>query len=256
MASPVSFLPEPRPTFPRGEGVIFGGVRDVPSICERYERRWLTRVAMGVNRMYTRVYHQVHLQSRCTLPRRGAAILVSNHISGLDPLLLQSACPRLIRWMMAREYYEIPGLRRRLDAIGAIPVQRNGRDLPATRAALEALEQGCVVGVFPEGRIATTHRLPPFQLGIGLLAIKSGVKVYPACISGSPLGTEMAEAFCLPQTARLAFGGPVDFADMEPAGKPSAVYGRATARIEAAVRELMERCEKQGGNRASRGEQP
>jgi len=231
----LSFLPEPRPTFPPGVPVIFRGVRDKPSICERYEQSRLTRTALGVNRLYTRVYHHVRLENRCPVPRRGPAILASNHISGLDPFLLQSACPRLIRWMMAREYYEIPGLSRQLDAIGAIPVARNGRDMQAMRRALAALADGCVVGVFPEGRIAKEHRLLPFQLGIGLLAVKSGVKVYPARIAGSQLGREMAEALFEPQNARLAFGGPVHLADFGPADKPWGMYAEATALIEEAV---------------------
>ena len=236
MASPFSFLPERRPTFSPGVPVIFRGVPVQPSICERYEGRWLARAAMAVNRLYTRVYHDVHVGCPCPLPRRGPAILASNHISGLDPMLLQSACPRLIRWMMAREYYEIPGLSRQLDAIGAIPVARNGRDMQATRMALAALAGGCVLGVFPEGRIAKDHDLLPFQLGIGLLAMRSGVKVYPARVTGSQLGMKMAEALFEPQNTRLAFGEPVDLSDMEPLDKPWAVYAQATARIEAAVR--------------------
>jgi 1-acyl-sn-glycerol-3-phosphate acyltransferase len=205
---------------------------------ERYERRWLTRVALGVNLLYSRVYHQVRVVGRCGVPRNGAAILASNHISGLDPLLLQSACPRLIRWMMAREYYDVPGLRKQLDAIGAIPVERSGRDLAATRAALRALADGCVLGVFPEGRIATRNEVLPFQMGIGLLAVKSGVAVYTAHVRGSQYGKEMTEALSEPQSARLAFGPAVDFGDMSRSGKPSAVYEEATERIETAVKRL------------------
>jgi 1-acyl-sn-glycerol-3-phosphate acyltransferase len=142
--------------------------------------------------------------------------------------------------MMAREYYDVPGLRRGLDAIGAIPVDRSGRDLAATRAALRALEDGCVVGVFPEGRIATRKELLPFQMGIGLLAMKSGAAVYPAYVRGTQYDKEMSEALFEPQNTTVAFGSAVDFAGLDRGGKLSEVYVEATRRIEAAVRELGE----------------
>jgi 1-acyl-sn-glycerol-3-phosphate acyltransferase len=203
-----------------------------------YEHSLLTRFALGANRVYSRVYHQVGIVMPCAVPPNGPAILASNHISGLDPLLLQSACPRLVRWMMAREYYDIPGLRQGLDAIGAIPVDRKGRDLAATRTALRALEEGAVLGVFPEGKIATSGDVLPFQFGIGLLAIKSGVNVYPAHVSGTQYGKEMIEVLGEPQSSRLTFGPAVDFSGLDRSGRQSVLYEQVTARIEKAVRAL------------------
>ena len=168
----------------------------------------------------------------CTLPANGPALLVCNHISALDPLILQSACPRLIRWMMAREYYDQPALRWFLRALEAIPVERGGRDLSATRRAIRALQAGHIVGIFPEGRIETTRQIEPFQTGVALVAIKTRVPVYPAYIDGSMRGQGMLEAFIYPQQACVRFGPPVLFDRSDTSDR---TVEAATAAIRAAV---------------------
>ena len=115
------------------------------------EARWQTRLAHGVNRMFSRIYHRVTVESPLALPKRGAAILVCNHISGLDPLLLQSVTPRVIVWMMAREYYEIRAMKPFFRAIRAIPVDRSGRDSwrmpPLAMLAKPAMSAGRKAGL-------------------------------------------------------------------------------------------------------------
>jgi 1-acyl-sn-glycerol-3-phosphate acyltransferase len=160
---------------------------------------------------FSRVYHHVDVRNHCRLPRTGAAILVCNHLSGLDPVLIQACCPRLIRWMMAREYYQQPVLKTIFDTIGIIPVDRSGRDMAATRAALRALKNGYVLGVFPEGKIETNGELLPFQSGIGLLAEKSQAPIYPAYMEGTQRGQDMLPAYFHRQTASLSFGEPLIF---------------------------------------------
>ena len=113
--------------------------------------------------------------------------------------------------MMAKEYYDLKPMGWIFRVVQAIPVERNGRDMGATRAALRALERGQVLGVFPEGKIETTRKLLPFQIGIALLAIKSNVPVYPAYLDGTQRGKEMIEAFSRPNRAVVTFGPAVEF---------------------------------------------
>jgi 1-acyl-sn-glycerol-3-phosphate acyltransferase len=113
--------------------------------------------------------------------------------------------------MMAAEYYQIKSLSWLFKMVQAIPVDRSGRDLAATRAALRALAQGHILGIFPEGRIETDHDLLPFQTGVALMAIKTGVPVFPAYLDGTQRGKEMVEAVAGPNHAILRFGPAVDF---------------------------------------------
>ena len=183
----------------------------MPAMVEPLERRHVPRILQGVNRVFARGYHQLEVLSPPRLPPSGAAILVCNHTSGLDPHLLQAPCKRLITWMMAREYYEIRGIKTILSNLGMIPVSRNGRDMSAMREAMRSLKNGQVLGIFPEGRIETTRELLPFQTGVAMMAIKTGVPVFPAYLDGTQRGKEMLQAFLLPQKATVAFGEEVVF---------------------------------------------
>jgi 1-acyl-sn-glycerol-3-phosphate acyltransferase len=204
---------------------------------DQIERRLIVRTGQRFVRAFTTCFHDLRLLTPCPIPHRGAGILVCNHTSSLDPVLLQAACPRVITWMMASEY-NVFGLRWFLNAIEPILVERSGRDTAATRAALRALKDGKLLGLFPEGRIEPSHQLLEFQTGIALLARKSGAPVYPAYLDGSPRGKGMLEAMVYPQQATLAFGPPIHRHDDD--------HGREgleedTARIRTAVAALAER---------------
>jgi 1-acyl-sn-glycerol-3-phosphate acyltransferase len=178
---------------------------------DRLQRTRIVRYGHKIVRLYTRYHHHLTLLNPCPLPERGPAIVVCNHISGLDPVILQASTNRLLTWMMAREYYEMKALRWFYEGIGAIPVERTGRDLAAMRSAFRALDEGRVIGLFPEGRISPTRNLLPFQTGVGLLALRTGVPVYPAFLEGSARGTSMFESFLFPQHLTLSFGPPLQF---------------------------------------------
>jgi len=183
-------------------------LHEVHFTSELPERRLPVRLLLAANHLFTRVYHQVSVKTSCPLPSKGPAILVCNHVSGLDPLLVQSGVPRrLITWMMAAEYYNIS---RAMDwmfkTVEVIPVQRSGRDLAATRMALRALHTGRILGIFPEGKIAETRELLPFQTGVALMAIKANVPVFPAYLDGTQRGKEMVPAVVSPNRSTLLFG--------------------------------------------------
>ncbi|HWB54098.1 MAG TPA: lysophospholipid acyltransferase family protein [Tepidisphaeraceae bacterium] len=169
---------------------------------ERISIGWLRLVDV----LYSRIYHHVDVQSPCPLPRTGAGILVCNHISGLDPVLIQSVCPRLIVWMMAEEYASLPLLGPLFKAIHTIPVHRKGQDLAATRQALRALQSGFVLGIFPEGKIETGAGLLPFQPGVAMIAQRTGLPVYPAYIDGTSRGVEMPDVYLRRQEIKIWFG--------------------------------------------------
>lgn len=184
-----------------------------------------------------RAYHHLKVRTRNPLPAQGAAIFVCNHISGLDPFAIQSASSRLIIWMMAKEYYDIKVLKWFFETVMAIPVQRSGKDLAAMRAAMRVLAEGRVLGIFPEGRIETGHDLLPFQTGVALMAIKTGVPVYPAYLEGTTRGKEMVPAIIARNMISIRFGPKVEF-DRTDTSKEG--LARATATIKAAIEALRQ----------------
>ena len=165
---------------------------------QRPENRPVIRFLQAIDVCFARIYHRVNVHRAHQLPRRGPAIIVSNHISGVDPLLIQAVCPRLIHWMVAKEYTNLPVLSWVFKQIGAIPVERSGRDLASTRAAMRVLADGNVLGVFPEGRIESSRQLLPFQTGVALMAVKTEVPVFPVYLDGTQRGREITEAVLRP----------------------------------------------------------
>jgi 1-acyl-sn-glycerol-3-phosphate acyltransferase len=156
------------------------------------------------------------------IPLEGPAIVVANHRSGVDPLVLSACTRRLIHFLMAREYYEQRGLRWLFRTAGAIPVNRDGNDLGATKAALKALKEGLVIGIFPEGGIRPQDGEEPEagKSGVALLALKTGAPVVPAYISGTPAYDSVLRAMITPSRSQIRFGEAMRFAP--PAGrKPS-----------------------------------
>ena len=119
------------------------------------------------------------------LPETGGAIVVCNHISGLDPLVLIAATPRPLRFLIAREEYERFGLQWLFRLGDCIPVERDKRPELAMRAALRAIENGDVVAMFPHGKIPLPADLPVrIKGGAVRLAQITGAPVYPVHVEG------------------------------------------------------------------------
>lgn len=129
---------------------------------------WMNRLD-GLNRLLCWHYHRLQADS-IELPEQGPAILVANHISGLDPLLLIAASPRPLRFIIAAEQYHRFGFTWLFHAVGCIPVDREGRPERAFRAALKALEEGEVVALFPHGTIHLDNE-PPRRLKPGAVRL-------------------------------------------------------------------------------------
>jgi 1-acyl-sn-glycerol-3-phosphate acyltransferase len=165
---------------------------------------------MALNRQVCSCVHRVRVHSPCRLPSAGPAILVSNHISHMDPALIQSGCrKRQISWMMTRDFYDLPLAGPLFRMVRAIPVSTSGRDVSALRAAMRGLEEGRIIGIFPEGRIGRSGQMLEFQTGVAVIAMRSGVPVYPAALHSSARDTSFWEATLQPHEVQLAFGDPV-----------------------------------------------
>jgi 1-acyl-sn-glycerol-3-phosphate acyltransferase len=189
-----------------------------------------------LNDIFMTLYHGLRKTPARPVPLEGPAIIVSNHRSGLDPLVIAASTKRIVRFLMAREYYEMKGLAWVFRTARCIPVNRNGNDLGATKAALTALRDGEVVGIFPEGGIRTVaagERIAG-KAGAALLALKSGAPVIPAGIRGTPNLDSVLLGLIRPSRSRVAFGEPFR---LEGGGKP----GREE--VEEASRRILEKVE-------------
>ncbi len=118
------------------------------------------------------------------LPGQGL-ILVANHVSYWDPVVIGCAINRNIFFMAKTELFTIPVLAWLVKKLGAFPVQRSGVNRTSIKRALELVESGNVVGIFPEGTRSKTGELLNPHLGAAMLALKGGVPLLPVAVSGT-----------------------------------------------------------------------
>jgi acyl-[acyl-carrier-protein]-phospholipid O-acyltransferase / long-chain-fatty-acid--[acyl-carrier-protein] ligase len=114
------------------------------------------------------------------LPRRGPALLVCNHVSFADGLLVAACMQRFIRFIMYRAYYEMPGLHWILKQMHAIPIGENPKLIKAAlQKAREELKAGHVVCIFAEGSLSRTGNALPFRRGVEKILAGIDVPVIP-----------------------------------------------------------------------------
>jgi 1-acyl-sn-glycerol-3-phosphate acyltransferase len=122
------------------------------------------------------------------IPERGPAVLVCNHVSFVDPLVILAASPRPIRFVMDHRIFATPVLSfvfRTGKAIPIAPAKENEKLLnEAYDKVAEALEHGELVAIFPEGRITDTGDLYPFRSGIERIVERTPVPVIPLAVKG------------------------------------------------------------------------
>jgi len=122
-------------------------------------------------------------------PVRGPVILASNHISHFDPPFLSAYSPRPVDWLAMSELYATGWSKKYFLSVNAIPIRRGAPDRAALREAVARLQDGRVVGIFPEGGIrdgdASVLAGAPSQRGLSMLARLSQAPVLPCAILGS-----------------------------------------------------------------------
>lgn len=173
--------------------------------------------------LYVRAFHRMesNLGRGDPVPPEGPAILVANHRSGVDPLFVALLTKRRVYFLMAREYYELPGLKWIFKGLRCIPVNRDGTDLGATKAALKLLHEGKVLGIFPQGGIREPDdQLDEGKSGVALLALKTGAPVVPFYIANSPAHDSVLRSFFTCSRTRVYCGRPFHLTHDGP-GKPS-----------------------------------
>src|SRR6266581_2896558 len=166
-------------------------------------------------RLLVRCFYRVTAIGLENLPD-GGFLLVPNHISWVDALVLQLACPRPIRFVIDQEYYHKPILHPFLRVLGCIPINiRHSHQ--AVRAAAEKIADGEIVCVFPEGQLERRGVLLRLHRGYELIARHANAQVVPVWLDqlwGSIFSFQGGRFFTkfpkrIPYPVTIAFGKPL-----------------------------------------------
>lgn len=141
------------------------------------------------------------------VPTEGSIVLCGNHKNFSDPLLVGMNLKRPIHFLAKREYHDNLFTRPFFKMVGTIPVDRENKDPKAVETAIEILNKGWAVGLFPEGtRNKTKELLLTFKFGAVSLAKKTNAKVVPFAICGDYKWNS--------KNLKIVFADPFEIGDM------------------------------------------
>ena len=135
--------------------------------------------------VFTHLVCRYHVRGREYVPMKGPLLIIANHPSWYDPILLGVVLPRRVWYFTKIEIFRWPivGLLCRLT--GQIPVHRGTHDHAALEKGLAYLREGKAVMVFPEGAVEKQGRMIPAHTGTAMLAVRTGVPVLPIALCGT-----------------------------------------------------------------------
>jgi 1-acyl-sn-glycerol-3-phosphate acyltransferase len=125
------------------------------------------------------------VRGRSNIPKRGPIIIVANHISSIDPPLVDSILNRRAAFMAKEELFRSGITGYIMNGLGAFPVNKGQPDRKALRRAMQVLADGQALVIFPEGMRSKSGRLMPALPGAALVASHSGSPLVPIGISGT-----------------------------------------------------------------------
>ncbi len=181
------------------------------------------------------------------IPRRGAVILASNHLSFIDSVIIPLVVPRHVTFIAKKEYWTGRGIKGRVSrwfftTMGHIPVDRDDprAGQRSLQDALVVLQRGGAFGIYPEGTRSRDGKLHPGHTGVAWLALAGSAPVVPVAIVGTdkvqPVGKR------LPRPVRgihVQFGAPIDPSRQITAGaRPAQVRRELTDQVMASIHRM------------------
>jgi 1-acyl-sn-glycerol-3-phosphate acyltransferase len=192
-----------------------------------------------LHRVYTRVVWRTEVSGPLPIADGQGAVVVCNHKSSVDPLFIALSIKPIVHWMVAREFFEHWSTGWFLRLCRAIPVNRGGIDTAATKTAIRLVQNGGVLGIFPEGRInKTTDLLLPGRPGAALIALKAQVPVIPCFLFNPPFDGTTFGCVIMRAHVRVAIGRPIDLSEFYGREDDKEVLSQVTLRMLSAMAAL------------------
>lgn len=241
---PSSSARERVPDVVRRETVSLPGGRKSPSVPSLRVLYWLAKnlIVVPLLRLLFRFeVHGVH-----NIPKKGAALMASNHLAGIDSAFVPGAIPRHVAFLGKEQLFNGKSLGARIVrgfmiAMGQLEIDRGGGSASASSlgGGTEVLRRGRLLGIYPEGTRSQDGRLHRGRVGIARVLLDTPVVVVPVAISGTPDILPKGSKFPRFGTRVIVtFGEPLDFSRYAGLAKDRFVLRAITDEIMHAIARL------------------
>jgi len=140
------------------------------------------------------------------VPQKGRLLVVSNHASDFDPLLLSCCVGRPVAYMAKEELFQVPVLRQAIQAYGAYPVKRGSADRSAMKAAIASIQSGWATGIFLDGTRTPDGRIADPKVGAAWIAAKTQSPLLPVSLWGTHAIFRKGSAMPRPTSVTVRIG--------------------------------------------------
>lgn len=185
-------------------------------------------------------YLRVTIEGLDNIPGDGPAILACNHLSFIDSVILPLNVPRPVYFLGKAEYFESWRTRWFVTSVGCVPVHRTGgrKGQEGLEAGMRILEDGDVLGVYPEGTRSPDGRLYRGKTGPVRMAMAVGAPVVPCAVEGTVRAMPVGARVPRPVPVTVRYGQPLDFSGDRGREGDSLVVRTATDRLMEEIRAL------------------
>lgn len=150
------------------------------------------------------------------VPREGPALLLINHQSYLDPILVGLPLDRPVSMVARKNLYQIPLFGRLLKGLYGLEIDRDSPGTAVIREIVRRLDHGFLIAIFPEGTRSSGTQLGPIKPGFVSILRRANVPIIPVGIAGADRALPRGASFPRPTKIRVTFGEPIPESDVAP----------------------------------------
>ena len=185
-------------------------------------------------RIFTSTLLDLKVYGAENVPAQGGALLLANHQSYLDPVLIGVQLPRRLSFLAKSELFESKAFGWLIRSLNAYPIRQGAGDVGAMRETIKQLNEGRVLNIFPEGTRTETGELQPLQPGFALVVRKTKVPVIPVAIEGSYEAWPKENRMPHSSPVKVMYGPAMHLHEL----RPAEIVARVDEKLKAMIAEL------------------
>jgi 1-acyl-sn-glycerol-3-phosphate acyltransferase len=187
----------------------------MPRMAERSlgKRLWYDLLQL-VCQLTAVVAFRIRARGQHRFPAAGGVLVLSNHQSNLDPVLVGISVPRRLNYLARETLFGFAPFRWLIRSLDAIPIDRDGFGLAGIKETLRRLKRGEAVLVFPEGTRSSDGEIAPLKPGLCAIARRSGAALVPVAIEGAYAAWPRRRKLPRRSTIRVEIGPPITPAEV------------------------------------------